>query len=201
MKPPVFLIIAGPNGAGKTTAAQPLLELMGIREYVNADVIAQGFSMLHAEAMAFTAGRLALRRLHTLIDQQRSFAFETTLASRSITRLICQAQARQFRTQLFFLALPSPELAVDRVARRVEMGGLGHCFGPLPTSREWILLAMRGGRRPDKRRLRIGRAGCANDAYPAYICRLHGAAGTMTKARWADTGFPSTPSCVATAGG
>ena len=125
MKAPVFLIIAGPNGAGKTTTAQPLLEVLGIDEYVNADVIAQGFSMLHADAMAFTAGRLALRRLDDLIAAQRSFAFETTLASRSITRLIAAAKGRQFRVQLFFLALPSPGIAVDRVARRVEMGGHG----------------------------------------------------------------------------
>ena len=65
MMRPVFLIIAGPNGAGKTTAAELLLEVMGIDEYVNADVIAQGFSMLHAEDMAFTAGRLALQRIHS----------------------------------------------------------------------------------------------------------------------------------------
>ena len=125
MDQPVFLIIAGPNGAGKTTAAQPLLEVMGIDEYVNADVIAQGFSMLHADAMAFTAGRLALRRLHALIGDRCSFAFETTLASRTITRLISRAGAEGFRTRLLFLALSSPELAIDRVARRVEMGGHG----------------------------------------------------------------------------
>lgn len=123
MNPPVFLIIAGPNGAGKTTAARPLLEAMGIDEYVNADVIAQGFSMLHADAMAFTAGRLALRRLHALISERRSFAFETTLASRSILRLISRAQAERFRTRLLFLALSSSDLAVERVAHRVEMGG------------------------------------------------------------------------------
>ena len=123
MSRPVFLIIAGPNGAGKTTAAEPLLDVMGIEEYVNADVIAQGFSMLHAEDMAFTAGRLALQRIHSLIDEQRSFAFETTLASRSIARLIARAKAGGFHTRLLFLALSSPEMAVDRVARRVEMGG------------------------------------------------------------------------------
>jgi predicted ABC-type ATPase len=125
MSRPVFLVIAGPNGAGKTTAAEPLLEVMGIEEYVNADVIAQGFSMLHAEAMAFTAGRLALQRIHTLIDEERSFAFETTLASRSVAGLISRAKAGRFQTRLLFLALSSPELAIDRVAHRVEMGGHG----------------------------------------------------------------------------
>ncbi len=123
MSRPVFLIIAGPNGAGKTTAAEPLLDVMGIEEYVNADVIAQGFSMLHAEEMAFTAGRLALQRIHTLIHEEHSFAFETTLASRSIAGLISRAGAGRFQTRLVFLALSSPKLAIDRVARRVEMGG------------------------------------------------------------------------------
>ena len=120
---PRFVIIAGPNGAGKTSAAAGLLKTFGIDEYVNADVIAQGFSMFHAEEMAFTAGRLAIQRLHQLLERHQSFAFETTLASRSISRLIAQAKQQSYQITLIFLALSSEELARERVASRVAAGG------------------------------------------------------------------------------
>lgn len=39
------VILAGPSGAGKTTAAPSLLrDLLGLTNFVNADVIAQGLS-------------------------------------------------------------------------------------------------------------------------------------------------------------
>ena len=120
---PYFVILAGPNGAGKTSAAVALLRVLHIDEYVNADVIAQGFSMLRADTMAVTAGRLALKRMRQLLDKQISFAFETTLASHTIARLIAQARSRDYRIALIFLALASPALAKARVARRVELGG------------------------------------------------------------------------------
>ena len=123
MKTPRFVIIAGPNGAGKTSAAGDLLRTLDIDEYVNADVIAQGFSMLQSETMAFTAGRLATQRLRQLIARHHSFAFETTLASRMITRLIAEAKAEGYHVTLIFLALSSTDMAKKRVARRVESGG------------------------------------------------------------------------------
>ncbi len=58
-----LLIIAGPNGAGKTTIAQSVLKEIGVEEFVNADHIAQGLSMLHPEKIGFAAGRIAFRRI------------------------------------------------------------------------------------------------------------------------------------------
>ncbi|MGB4333826.1 MAG: hypothetical protein WBJ41_03170 [Chromatiaceae bacterium] len=53
---PHVLLIAGPNGAGKTSAAPGLVrDLLGVAEYVNADLIAQGLS-------AFALSPLAVSR-------------------------------------------------------------------------------------------------------------------------------------------
>lgn len=42
-KNPHVIVIAGPNGAGKSTTAPMLLKgTLGVTEFVNADVIAQG---------------------------------------------------------------------------------------------------------------------------------------------------------------
>src|SRR5215210_5215300 len=81
---PTVIIIGGPNGAGKSTIARGLLSQFGLAVFVNADTIARGLSGLHPEGRAFEAGRVMLRELHRLADDRESFAFETTLASRSL---------------------------------------------------------------------------------------------------------------------
>ncbi|MBV9171993.1 MAG: hypothetical protein JOZ81_18115 [Chloroflexi bacterium] len=72
------MIIAGPNGAGKTTAAAFLLrDVLAVREYVNADPIAQGLSAFNPDTVALAAGRLMLARLDELARERVRFAFET----------------------------------------------------------------------------------------------------------------------------
>lgn len=86
---PHVIAVAGPNGAGKTTLAPFLIrDDYGLMEYVNADSIAQGLAAFSPESVAFEAGRIMLRRINALANQNLSFAFETRLASRSYARLI-----------------------------------------------------------------------------------------------------------------
>jgi predicted ABC-type ATPase len=117
-------IIAGCNGAGKTTASYTILpEMLDCREFVNADEIAKGLSPFNPERMAIDAGRLMLQRMDDLLCQDEDFAFETTLASRSYTKFIEQAHAKKYFVTLLFFWLPTPELAIERVAKRVQEGG------------------------------------------------------------------------------
>ena len=51
------------------------------------------------------------------------FAFETTLASRSFVPWLRELQDLGYDVHLIYLWLPTPELAVQRVARRVQAGG------------------------------------------------------------------------------
>jgi len=122
-RPHVF-VIAGPNGAGKSTAAPALLrDLLGVAEYVNADLIAQGLSAFDTQSVAFQAGRVMLERLRQLAARRRHFAFETTLATRGYLPWLRSMRADGFELDLAFLWLPSPEMAVARVAERVRRGG------------------------------------------------------------------------------
>jgi len=51
---PTCYVIAGPNGAGKTTfALRYLLEMTGCRNFVNADLIADGLSPLDPSIEVF----------------------------------------------------------------------------------------------------------------------------------------------------
>lgn len=119
-----ILIIAGPNGAGKTTFAQEFLPgEAGCQIFVNADLIAAGLSPFTPELAAVRAGRIMLEQIHEHAQKGEGFAFETTLSGRIYMRLIPHWQAEGYIVKLFFLQLPSPEMAIARVRQRVAAGG------------------------------------------------------------------------------
>jgi predicted ABC-type ATPase len=123
-KRPTVVVIAGPNGAGKSTAAPYLLkQALGILEFVNADQIALGLSAYAPQTVAFEAGRIMLKRLNELTAARTSFAFESTLSSRTFALFLKHCKAQGYRVQVFYVALPSAKLAVNRVALRVKRGG------------------------------------------------------------------------------
>jgi len=123
---PNLYIIAGCNGAGKTTASYTILpEMLGCREFVNSDEIAKGLSPFNADSMAVAveASRIMYKRIRELIMAQKTFALETTLASRSIAKLLQGAQEKGYYVTLLYFWLNTPDLAVERVRNRVASGG------------------------------------------------------------------------------
>ncbi len=121
---PCVIALAGPNGAGKSSVGPGLLRgALQVTEFVNADVIAQGLSAFRPDAVAIAAGRVMRARLRELGGRRRDFAFETTLAGRTHATWIRSLLRVGYEFYLLFLWLPSPELAVERVRSRVELGG------------------------------------------------------------------------------
>lgn len=122
--PPSVVILAGPNGAGKTTAAPFVLrDALGVDEFVNADDIARGLSGFAPERSAVAAGRIMLARMRELAGVRATFAFETTLATRSYAPWLSRMRQTGYRATLVFLSLPSADAAVERVRGRVAEGG------------------------------------------------------------------------------
>lgn len=64
-----------------------------------------------------------LERIDELIDDGTSFAFETTLSTKSYKKKLLEAQTKGYVVSLLFFWLQSPELAVERVRIRVAEGG------------------------------------------------------------------------------
>lgn len=121
---PTVYVIAGPNGAGKTTfSAEFLPDFVNCREFLNADLIAAGLSPFAPETQNLRAGRLLLTRIKELTGGKQDFGFETTLSGRSYVRLLNEMKNDGYRILLFFLWLPSADLAVARVKNRVRQGG------------------------------------------------------------------------------
>lgn len=123
-RPPQAVIIGGPNGAGKTSAAPDLLrETASILAFVNADVIAEGLAGFRPDSAAREAGRIMLTRIRELARVRLDLAFESTLSGRSAIGLVAMMRRQGYDVHIFYLWLPSADLAVARVRRRVEAGG------------------------------------------------------------------------------
>ena len=98
-------IISGCNGSGKTTASYTLLpELLDCSEFVNSDEFAKSLAPFHPETAYITASRYMLKKLRYLFTRREDFCIETTLATRSLIKMVRMA-------------------AIKRVAARVEAGG------------------------------------------------------------------------------
>jgi predicted ABC-type ATPase len=124
MKNKNVYIIAGPNGTGKTTFARMFLpEYAKCQNFVNADMIAQGLAPFKPYSAAIKAGRLVLQQIDEFAKRGIDFAFETTLAGKSYVKLFTELKAEGYAVHIFFLWIPSPELAIVRIKERVLDGG------------------------------------------------------------------------------
>ena len=121
---PRMYIISGCNGSGKTTASYMLLpELLDCSEFVNSDEFAKSLAPFHPESAYVTASRYMLKKLQYLFSRRKDFCLETTLATRSLIKMVQRAQEQGYFVTVVYLWLRSPEIAIQRVAARVEAGG------------------------------------------------------------------------------
>lgn len=117
-------IISGCNGSGKTTASYTLLpEMLECREFVNSDEFAKHLSPFDPSAASVSASRYMVQKIEYLLAREIDFCVETTLATRSLVKIIERAKARGYKVTLLYFWLSSPDLAVERVRARVEAGG------------------------------------------------------------------------------
>lgn len=121
---PRLYIISGPNGSGKTTASYGLLpELLDCSEFVNSDEFAKHLSPFAPESAYVTASRLMLRKVQYLFDRREDFCIETTLATRMLLKMARSAQEKGYYVTVLYFWLNDPEIAIERVAKRVQAGG------------------------------------------------------------------------------
>jgi predicted ABC-type ATPase len=119
-------VIAGPNGGGKSSIVGEMIRESGA-DYFNPDEFTRelmdrnpGLSLDDANALAWEAGK---QRLENAIATGHSFAFETTLGGRTISRLLHRAAARGLVLKMWYVALDSADRHVARVKARVARGG------------------------------------------------------------------------------
>ena len=110
------IIIAGPNGSGKTTFAS---------EYISADAIAERLVSDPADldSVKLQAGRLFFEEIQHLIEVEKDFVVEVTLAGKGFARIISRLKRAGYTVSIVFIFLKSAESCVARVRNRVSAGG------------------------------------------------------------------------------
>ena len=121
---PKLYIISGCNGSGKTTASYTILpEVLNCHEYVNSDEFAKSLSPFDPSAASVTASRYMLMKIKFMFEHRLDFCIETTLATRTLLKMVEEAQGNGYSVTVIYLWLNSPELAIQRVRARVSTGG------------------------------------------------------------------------------
>jgi predicted ABC-type ATPase len=116
-------LVAGPNGAGKSTFVElTLAPLLTGSVFVNADEIAKQRWPKDPASHAYEAALLAAETRTKLIELGLSFIAETVFSHPSKLELIDTAHTAGYTVVLHVVLIPE-ELAVARVAYRVQSGG------------------------------------------------------------------------------
>lgn len=133
---PRMFVVSGCNGSGKTTASYMVLPgSLGCRRYVNSDEFAKSLSPFAPQAASIQASRYMVMEIEYLMARKEDFGVETTLATRSLQSIIRKAQGEGYHVTILYLWLESPELAVERVRKRVSAGG--HYISPETVARRY----------------------------------------------------------------
>jgi predicted ABC-type ATPase len=123
---PWIYVLAGTNGAGKSSIGGAAL-IQNRAEYFNPDSETRriqsanpGIGPDEANSAAWMEGKRLLERA---MAERCSFAFETTLGGKTISRLLEDAVSRGIEVRVWYAGLSSPELHIARVRSRVQKGG------------------------------------------------------------------------------
>ena len=115
-------LIAGGNGAGKSTFYRLQLQPLGL-PFVNADIIAKNVYPDNPEGHSYDAAKLAEEMRNQLIEDGRSFCYETVFSHHSKIDFVAKAKGYGYEIVLVFIHLESTELNKARITQRIEEGG------------------------------------------------------------------------------
>src|ERR1700674_5186821 len=103
-------LVRGPNGAGKSTYAPNLSS--AVEEIVRPDLLAFELSPKDPDRVALKAGRLAIKRIESLLEEKRSFAVETTLSGRFHLDVAQRAKSGSWNVGIVYIGLKTPKIAI-----------------------------------------------------------------------------------------
>ena len=113
-------ILAGPSGCGKSTLAAHL----GLENCICPDKIEKSLChIIDEKARQQQASLAASTEVLKCIKEGKSFAWETTFASRHIPSFLVDAKKQNYKFNLHYVATENTDICKARVARRVMEGG------------------------------------------------------------------------------
>lgn len=134
---PELWIVAGPNGAGKTTCVQrePIAQLLPGVRFLNPDDRTRdklrlegyyGFAGVPSDVLSrlfVESANEVFAEVQAAVATGQAIGVETVLSTRKYCSLVDSVVSRGGYLGLIYVALASPQLARERVAIRVRLGG------------------------------------------------------------------------------
>lgn len=119
-----YILYAGVNGAGKSTLYQTT-KYKDSMPRINTDEILRTIGEWNKTSDIIAVGKIAVKKLSQYMDAGITFNQETTLCGNAIFKNIKMAKERGYIVEMHYVGLASVDLAKERIARRVSMGGHG----------------------------------------------------------------------------
>lgn len=120
-----YIVFAGVNGAGKSTMYRSSKTLMQMKRVNSDDIIREFGGDWKNPEDQFKAGRIALSRIEEYLNNNNSFNQETSLASSYAIKNAIRARELGYYTELNYVGIDNPEIAIERIKLRVLDGGHG----------------------------------------------------------------------------
>lgn len=119
-----LVLFAGPNGSGKSTVTKRISKHNLLPElYLNPDDIAREINPGNSWEARIAAGRKAVQLRKSYLEENKSFAMETTLSGASEISFIKDAISRGYKVTAIYVAIRGTMDNIARVETRVAKGG------------------------------------------------------------------------------
>lgn len=118
---PEMYVFAGCNGSGKST----LIEQLGARftNIINPDYIAKQINPDNPRSVDLSAGKEAIKEIRKRLENNETFALETTLSGQFVIRQMKIAKESGYKVYLYYIGLQDVQMHIDRINTRVKEGG------------------------------------------------------------------------------
>lgn len=121
---PKYVLFAGVNGSGKSTLYQTNGKSFRL-PYVNLDDEIRKRGDWRDPSINIATGKQVIRLIRQYLNTKTSFIQETTLCGGTIIKNINYAKEQGYYIEIHFVAVESPEIAIERVHNRMAKGGHG----------------------------------------------------------------------------
>jgi predicted ABC-type ATPase len=115
--------IAGANGSGKSTLTRWNSELFKEIPLLDPDAIANMLQGTAPTLFPIAAGRHVLKSAAQHLNNEESFAVETTLAGKNYLQMMLDARDRGFEIGLVYIGTENVGINLARIRNRVLAGG------------------------------------------------------------------------------
>lgn len=124
---PTLTIFAGVNGCGKTTLYKyTTSQNSDFGERINPDeILKESGGNWKSNIDTYKSGIIALNKIKTLIDDNKSFNWETTLVSNTLLKVLKLVKTKGYKINMYFVTVKDVSIALARINHRVINGGHG----------------------------------------------------------------------------